>query len=72
MKYKIRSRKLEQDFEFWAPDNGGHIFLESPGAEGTLGGQICESNGNTIKSCGVEEFFIADCNKWYKRHIKNN
>ena len=31
--------------EFWAPDNGGYVRLETPGHSGTLGQQICEGGG---------------------------
>lgn len=39
--------------EFWAPDGGGYVRLESPGYPGTLGRQICDGGGmmgNTLEA----------------------
>jgi len=50
------------------PDDGGHIYLESPGSEGVLGQQICEggglNDGATIKS--APEDFKETCLQWLK------
>ena len=48
------------------PDEGGYIRLESPGAEGVLGQQICEGggldDGATIRSSPAK--FEEDCLRW--------
>ncbi len=72
MRYTITSRKLKQDFDFWAPCNGGYIRLEYPGKEGTLGDQICQGGGfrgNTL-SAKTEEQFEAVCRGWYRQHLQ--
>ena len=52
--------------EFWMPNEGGYIRLESPGAEGVLGQQICEGggldDGATIRSTPAK--FEEDCLRW--------
>jgi len=62
MRIKISSH------EFWMPDEGGYVYLESPGAEGVLGQQICEGGGlaygSTIRSSPAK--LKEDCLQWIK------
>lgn len=54
--------------EFFCPDGGGYIRLETPGRPGTLGRQICRGGGltgSTLSACG-EADFKSECRKWYR------
>ena len=60
-------------FEFWAPEQGGYVRLESRGKSGTLGQQICEGggfSGGTISA--TPENFDRVCRSWYRAYIKQS
>lgn len=68
----IKSRKTGENFSFWMNDNGGYIFLESPGRPGTLGHQICvggQFTGSTLRASS-ESSFISVCRRWYRAYQK--
>ena len=57
-------------FEFWAPDNGGYVRLESDGKSGTLGQQICDGggfSGGTVSA--TPENFTRVCRSWYRQYM---
>jgi hypothetical protein len=72
MRTTIKSRKTGETFDFWAPDNGGYVRLESDGREGTLGYQICSGGGFTGStiSC-TQDSFKTDCRRWYRSYTRN-
>ena len=58
-------------FEFWAPDNGGYVRLESDGKSGTSGQQICDGgcfSGPTV-SCSPANFKRV-CRSWYRAYMR--
>ena len=70
MRLTINSKKLGQ-LNFWMPESGGYIRLESDKRRGTLGQQICEGGlmqGNTLSA--TPESFIKVCHKWYNARMK--
>ncbi len=72
MRLIITSRKLKQYFDFWAPSNGGYIFLESSDNAGSLGTQICQGGGfigSTLMADNEKEF-KAVCRRWYRQHLQ--
>lgn len=72
MQLTIKSRKLNRNFEFWAPDSGGYIFLESEGRPASLGQQICQGGGFTGSTLSARspEDFEAQCRAWYRAHLR--
>lgn len=71
MRLQIKSRKTGEVFNFWAPDEGGYIRLETDNNIGILGQQICESGkkvGNTL-TCSRDSF-SSNCRRWYRQHMK--
>lgn len=68
----IRSKKLNREFSFFMPPNGGYVRLEDDRNHGTLGRQICVGGGfmgNTIVAY-TEESFKRQCREWYRAHIR--
>lgn len=60
------------NFDFWMPENGGYIYLESKGHEGTTGRQICDGGGfmgNTLSGCNRAHFEYV-CRLWYRQFIR--
>jgi len=58
-------------FEFWAPDQGGYVHLESRGKSGTLGQQICHGGGfygGTVRA--TPENFTRVCRSWYRAYMR--
>lgn len=43
-RFTIKTRDVGE-LDFWTPDEGGYVRLESPNRHGTLGTQICEGGG---------------------------
>lgn len=75
MRFSLYSRKDKKEYEFWAPDNGGYVYLESPGRPGTLGSQICEGGGfmgSTISCTGSSSHFEEECRRWYRAHRRED
>lgn len=50
MRYVMKTRDGET-LEFWAPDRGGYVRLESGAKHGILGRQITWESGSTVE-CG--------------------
>jgi len=51
MRTEIKTRD-DGTLSFWAPDNGGHVYLESDGRPCQLGRQVCDGLapfGNTLR-----------------------
>lgn len=68
MNHTIKSRKLSTTYSFYMPSDGGYVYLESEGACGVLGKQLCRKGGSTIRA--TPETFKVVCNNWYRRHLK--
>lgn len=71
MRLEIKSRKLDKNFNFFAPDNGGYIRLENGEKVGVFGDQICrngEFRGSTLSAYSYDEF-IKICKSWYRSYI---
>jgi hypothetical protein len=75
MRFKIHSKKLNKNFCFWAPDDGGYVRLENAaqGKIGCLGQQICHSGrlqGHTVTCGNSQKSFEQTARKWYRNFIK--
>lgn len=70
----IKSRKLQRNFEFFMPDNGGHIYLEDGDNHGTFGRQICEGGGlrGSTVTATSEDMFKNECRRWYKSMMRTH
>jgi hypothetical protein len=71
MRFSINTRD-EGKLEFWAPDNGGYIRLESPNNSGTLGQQICDGGrfmGNTLSAGSSLESLARVARAWRKQQL---
>lgn len=71
MNFTIKSKLLNENFDFFAPDGGGYIRLECGANTGTLGTQLCDGGdfrGSTL-CCKDEEEFKAECRRWYRQRI---
>jgi hypothetical protein len=58
--------------EFFMPDNGGYVRIESTGKSGTLASQICERggfSGGTISA--TPSNFKKFCKRWHKQRLQN-
>lgn len=67
MRYTINSASTK--FEFFAPDSGGYVRLESPGHPGTLGAQICRDGGlegSTLRCGPSVESLRAVATDWVR------
>lgn len=71
MRYTIHSERLNETFNFWAPDEGGYVRREIGTQQiGQLGHQItrpsqgCES---TITTSGDHKRFRAVCRTYVRR-----
>lgn len=53
MNFTIKSRKTGEIFNFYAPDSGGYVHLESQGHSGNSGAQICRGEGLWGVRCAV-------------------
>jgi len=70
--FSINSRKLDREFSFFMPDNGGYVRLEDGANHGTLGRQICHGGGfqgSTIY-CSDEDDFRDECRHWYRSFMR--
>lgn len=55
--------------EFFVPDNGGYVRLESEGKSGTLGRQICEGGGFMGSTIMADEKTLeAKARRWYRAY----
>jgi len=70
MRLSIKSRKLGVVFNFWMPDSGGYIRLESEGYTGTLGQQITETDGSGSCVSSTPGLFEETCRSWYRRTLR--
>jgi len=60
--------KSAEPLDFFCPDGGGYVRLESAGCPGTLGRQICYGGrftGNTIRA-DTEAAFHREARAWYR------
>ncbi len=74
MRYTIKSKILNKEFNFWIRElnndyDGGYIFLESENHEATLGSQITKNGGATIYATRLT--FKSECKSWYRNHLKH-
>lgn len=70
MRLTIKSRVLEETFEFWMHDNGGYVYLETDGRPASTGHQICYGGdllGDTITATPYS--FKDTCRKWYRQRV---
>ncbi|HBR1563088.1 TPA: hypothetical protein L9L65_004588 [Klebsiella quasipneumoniae subsp. similipneumoniae] len=73
MNFTIKSRKTGEIFNFYAPDSGGYVHLESPGHSGNTGAQICRGGGfmGSTLSCGASVDDLASiARKWYRQYME--
>lgn len=55
--------------EFFVPDNGGYVRLESPSQSGTQGRQICEGGGFMGSTIMADEKTLeAKARRWYRTY----
>lgn len=67
-RFTIKTR-TNGEMEFWCPDNGGYVRLESGGKPGTLGKQICAGgsfSGNTLSA--DPESLESVARSWYRAY----
>lgn len=67
-RFTIKTR-TNGDMEFFVPNGGGYVRLESDGRSGTLGRQICYGGGfmgNTIMA--DEKTLEAQARRWYRAY----
>ncbi len=67
-RFTIKTR-TNGDMEFFVPDGGGYVRLESDGKPGTLGAQICYGGGfrgNTVTADKSTLEFEA--RRWYRAY----
>lgn len=72
MELKIKSTKLGKTLTFFMSSDGGYIFVDTNGKEGTLGEQICSNGMTNCGSClsATEETFEKVCRNWLRKHIR--
>lgn len=61
----------KQIFDFWAPDTGGYVRLESDDKTGVFGRQICAGGGflGSTLSCSPASFDQV-CRRWYRAYMR--
>lgn len=67
-RFTIKTR-TNGDMDFFVPDNGGYVRLESAGKAGTLGRQICTGgsfSGNTLTA--NEKTLESVARRWYRAY----
>lgn len=67
-RFTIKTR-TNGDMDFFVPDGGGYVRLESPGRSGTLGRQICSGGGfmgNTLTASAASLESIS--RGWYRQY----
>jgi hypothetical protein len=72
MRFTIKSKKLECNFDFFMPDAGGYVRLESNGKSGTAAPQIClrgRMSGSTLSATPAS--FESVCRSWYRAAMRN-
>lgn len=73
MNFTINSKKLGKTFTFFLASDGGHVYVDTNGKEGTLGEQICKGGhtnaGSTLTA--TEETLEKVCRNWLRKHIEN-
>lgn len=71
MRYTIKNRVLG-NFDFFVPDGGGYVRLESEGKPGTLGAQICDHGCITGSTLSATPETMRDvCRRWYRQYMRN-
>jgi len=71
MELIINSRKLNRTITFSRPGRS-YIYADLNGQPGTLGEQICDSNGYTHSYEGEDqEGFEKVCRRWYRAHVRD-
>jgi hypothetical protein len=63
--------RMGAPLDFFCPDGGGYVRLESEGQPGTLGRQICYGGGftgATVTAYSPEEF-KRECRRWYRASL---
>lgn len=64
----IVSKSGHTEFDFWCPDSGGYVRLESENRSGTLGTQICEGGGTRGSTLSANaETLEKVAKKWLKQ-----
>lgn len=75
MEFTIKSRKLGTTFEFFknhSDKKPAYIYLETTGAPGTLGNQICEGGGFLGSTLSANDSnFEYVCRRWYRQYMKS-
>lgn len=65
-RFTIKTR-TNGDMDFFVPDAGGYVRLESDGKSGTLGKQICEGGGFMGSTIMADEKTLeAKARRWYR------
>jgi len=71
MEYTINSRKLGKPVTFYSSGNGGYIYVNLNGKEGTLGHQICSGGclyGDTLTA--YDNDFVRICRLWWRNYLR--
>ncbi len=68
MRIIIKSKKFGEQ-SFWMPDAGGYLWKESDGRPGTLGRQLTDGSGSTLRA-NPENFKKAVSRWWRKRRAE--
>jgi hypothetical protein len=64
MRIIIKSRNFGEQ-SFWMPDAGGYLWKESDGRPGTLGHQLTDGSGSTLRAS--PESFKKAVNRWWRK-----
>lgn len=69
MRLTITPREPQaKPIEFWAPDNGGYVRIETDARPAGLGRQICRGGrftGDTVWATDYDDF-VRECRRWYR------
>jgi hypothetical protein len=64
MRIVIRSKKFGEH-SVWMPESGGYLWRESDGRPGTLGHQLTDGSGSTLRAS--PESFRKVVNRWWRK-----
>lgn len=71
MRLTIKSKVLNETFEFFMPGSAGYVWREYSNRPGVLGQQLCR-NGHYAGDClsATADTFKQRCRAWYRQHVK--